>query len=252
MKESKKKIYEYSKELYNWELARKESLNNSISVPLAIITLQIGSYSALLTNIPLLSIKIINIIFYSILLISLIPLAFSIYYFFRHQIGFTYGYVSSPKELNDFYNSYVEYLATTRGTEKSKDELLIEKIDETVLTQMISHTERNMNNNEKKILYYKRLKLCNIVATIVIVLMIGFYAFSEKKDEPTKIEIVGSNIQGGQVMAGKPSDGGKNPKPAPQPVPPQAPMGRLVTEGLDPSNIVKPEIPKDKVVNKKK
>jgi hypothetical protein len=247
----KDELYEYAKEQYLWEHERKDELNSNVAIPLGIITLQIGSYATLFSKIPLVCYSFTSIGFYILLVIATGLLFLSIYYFAKYQIGFEYGYISTPEEIDKHSIEYRLYLKEI-GTENTKiDTKLLEEIKETIYVQYKIHTERNRNNNVNKTYYFRKLKICNIVTTILIVVMLGFYGFSDKKEDPTKVELIG-NTKLEVNMAKVPSGSGSDKKPTSQPVPPQRPMGSLITEGLDPSKLVIPEKPGNSIVQKNK
>ena len=236
----KERLYNYAYELYKWELDRKEVLNGNISVPLAIITLQIGSYATMFSKMPTICLSIVNILFYLSLLLSLVLLCFSIYYFAKHQIGHTYGYISSPKEIDKYYQDYSDYLRKKNESVNQIELESLNEIDNTIYVQLLKHTEINKTNNEKKIFYHKKLKIYNVITTVFIVITLAFYAFSEKLEHPINVNI--SNLQGGVIMTKdqKPEIPVAKPatpvaKPETQSVAPTRPEGKLITEGFDPS-----------------
>ena len=180
----KKKIYEFAKESYYWELNRKEQLNSFVSVGIAIISAQIGVIAYISNSFPNTDKKVVFIMFIVFFALSVLSAILSLYYLFRHQLKYTYAVLSTPKEINDYINSYAEY--NEKNEVCAEESEYCQEIDETILDQYMSHTNTNFQNNNRKSKYSYRLKLTLVFTTIFLISSFAFYIFTDKEDKIQK------------------------------------------------------------------
>ena len=149
------KVFEYAKERYNWEHSRKNELNNIISIPLGLLSFIFGCIAYFFSNLPENNSLPLFILFWICLLISCFGFGSCIFLFYFHQTGYTYIYTANPKDFHDFEQAYIKNF--NDANVPVNQDLINEKVDEILYTQYIESTNKNINNNEKKIKYYRFL-----------------------------------------------------------------------------------------------
>ncbi|WP_294427471.1 hypothetical protein [uncultured Treponema sp.] len=161
------KVFDYAKERYDWEHSRKNELNNIISIPLGLLSLIFGCIAYFFSNLPENNSLPLFILFWACLIISCFGFGFCIFLFYSHQTGYTYIYTANPKDFYDFEQTYIKNF--NDANVPVNQDLINEKVDEILYTQYIESTNKNINNNEQKIKYYRFL-IITIMVTIVFLL----------------------------------------------------------------------------------
>ena len=161
-------LYTYAKERYLWEHSRKSDLNSNVTIPLGILIAQITGSQYFFFNFPKKTCSGIFIIFIILLVLSIISLISSFILFCRHQIGYEYVYIFSPKEMiNYFQNNIAEY---TNYNDDVDYEYIYDELKETELSEYIEATEKNIENNKNKTKFYRHFLLSLIISTFLLVL----------------------------------------------------------------------------------
>lgn len=167
-------LYEYAKERYSWEHSRKNDLNSSVTVPLGIVTVQITGFSYFVLNFPKINSEILLFIsFIVFLILSALGLIFSIALFIKHQIGYTYANITSPKEMDDYRNETMETYKKENGN--IDYDSLYNTINNTMYFDYIKCTETNIDNNEKKTQHYRHLFISNTVSAIFLIIALFLF-----------------------------------------------------------------------------
>jgi ABC-type multidrug transport system fused ATPase/permease subunit len=187
MEETKKYLYSYAKDRYLWEHSRKNELNSSVTIPLGILTLQITSFSYFLLNFPREICGRIFIAFIVFLILSVISIILSVILFLRHQSGYKYAYILSPKDMENYRNSYIS--AYTDNNDNIDYDYIYNELKETELSEYIEATETNILNNETKIKFYRHFLLSLIISTALLVLTLLFSLLLDKNIELIRVFI---------------------------------------------------------------
>lgn len=145
------------KEMYYFELERKESINSRISVPIGVITILSGAvfyFLNIIDKVPNMKLKLsVKIIFwlFLIVVISTIVLTAMAYY------GYKYFYIPIPRDIEkdykiiqDYYDeNYTKYFKSK--TQETKDELINKKFDEYLCQRYMDATTSNTKLNTRKL-----------------------------------------------------------------------------------------------------
>lgn len=178
MEKSKKIIYEYAKSRYLWEHERKNQLNQSITIPLGILIVQVTGFSYFLTNFPNCSCNTLFIVFIIFCVLTFSSIVVSIYLFYKQQSGYNYAYITNPSEMLQFRNNYVA--SYEDGKQKVDYEYIIDQLAETELEHYIEASEKNIQNNEDKVKYYRHFLWFIIISTILLCLTFFFHLLLKK------------------------------------------------------------------------
>ncbi|MDR0473739.1 MAG: hypothetical protein LBH43_08750 [Treponema sp.] len=192
MEEIKEYINSYAKERYLWEHSRKNELNNSVTIPLGILIVQISSISYFFLNFPSETCSQLFIAFIVLLSLSIISIVYSVYLFMRHQSGYQYAYIISPKDMNNYYEKNIA--AYINNNENVDFNYVFNELKETELLGYIEATEKNITNNEIKIKYYRKFLLLIIISTTLLIFTLLFSLFLDKKIDLIRV-IIEQSIQ---------------------------------------------------------
>jgi len=185
MEKTKKHLYLYAKERYLWEHSLKNELNSSVTIPLGILLVQITSFSYFFLNFPKKTNGKIFIAFIIFLILSVISIILSIVFFVRHQSGYKYAYIFSPKEMANYRKDYIA--AYTNSDDDIDYDYIYDEIIEAELSVYIEATDKNILNNETKHKFYRRLLLSLIISTAFLVVTFISQSLLDKKLELIKI-----------------------------------------------------------------
>ena len=174
---SKESLFFYAKERYLWEHTRKNEINSSITIPLGILIFQITSFSYFLLNFPSKRLSVYFFVFIILLCLSIISLALSVIFFLKHQIGYKYGNIQSPKDIENYFKKYIA--AYIDINEQVDYHYIYNELKEMELSEYIEATERNISNNETKIKFYRHFIITVIISTVLLLLTLISSLFLE-------------------------------------------------------------------------
>jgi hypothetical protein len=187
MEKTKNFLYSYAKERYLWEHSRKIELNSSVTIPLGILTVQITSFSYFLLNFPKKTCNGIFIAFIIFFILSILTIILSIILFVKHQSGYKYAYILSPKDMENYRSKYIA--AYTDNNDIVDYKYIYNELKETELSEYLGATEQNILNNETKIKFYRHLLLSLIVSTALLVFTLFFSLLLDKNIELIRVFI---------------------------------------------------------------
>ena len=168
-----KNYIKFLKEIYYFELDRKDKLNSKLTIPISISIVLFGVLSYFLKNIP----PVFNDPIWSIFLIffffSAVFAIRSVYFIVRSFLRFTYKYLPSAGVLNsdyqDIYDYYHgEYFDSIETKEKL--ELIENHIDEIMRENFIECIDQNIQSNDLKNKYISK-SINSIIITMILILV---------------------------------------------------------------------------------
>jgi len=134
--------FEYYKENYYRELNIKSEINNSLSLPIGIISGIIAGMFYLFSNFDFRYAGLLNAIFILFLSLDFIFLIISIYYLIKAYSDFPKGYeyalLPDTNEIDLYETQLKTYYSDNKILDKSKDD-----VKEYILSQMIMNTGQN-------------------------------------------------------------------------------------------------------------
>ncbi|TRC94398.1 hypothetical protein [Mesorhizobium sp. WSM4305] len=157
------------KELYLFELERKDRLTGSISTPVSLIIAVVVAWTYILSLItdPINNIKISIFILFSF---SFMLVIFSVIFLINQNFGYKYGYLQTPEKLKRYRLDLEDYF------KKFGDQVAGKNSDSEFLTymveQFVSHTSRNGKNNDERSGYIYRSNL--FLALSLLPLGVGY------------------------------------------------------------------------------
>lgn len=187
--EEKSLVYKVVKERYFWEHERKNELNNSISIPVGIISVLIGCIAYFFNNEPQVSNLLLFVLYWIFIFLSIVCLFFCLFCFFFHQTGYTYCYISSPDKLYEYEKNYIENFQ--KNNVKVDYEIINSKVSEFLYKQYVDASTKNKENNERKVKFYRYL----IISLTMCIIFLGasFYCrinLESQEIPSTRIEVI--------------------------------------------------------------
>ncbi len=237
------KRVDFLKDWFYKEDERKNSLNDSLNIPIGILSGLIAIISYLFNEFkPLNENQLIKFFFYFLMILSLFFWLISVFKLLKSYNDFYngYSYLGFPKPsflkddneaLRKYYNDYKDDLDDSISLQSLEEDNL-----ETLLTRCL---ETNVYNNDRKSAYLHSSKIHILNCLITILFSSAFYTVNyigNKNDKIQKIEIINLNsLKMGQDEK----------RPSTPPPPPQQPP-RVIRESEQPRQSPPPHRPGEK------
>lgn len=187
--------FEFYKEMYFKENDRRMEVQNSMNIPIAVITATASVLFYLITTMNYGDGKSNNYIFILLIGISIMGLLISIYNLIRAFGEFFKGYeYSSIPYAQQLYDWNIELEKYYENIGNSSDDA-IKHFDKYITENLIKHTDHNMYVNDKKFAYIFKSKknlVFSIIFTLLSVVPFLFSKYTTVKENPqtTKIYLV--------------------------------------------------------------
>ncbi|MFT3824886.1 MAG: hypothetical protein QM731_13265 [Chitinophagaceae bacterium] len=188
--------FDYYKDVYFRELDKKDAINNSLSLPIGLITALIASVFYLLSNFDYKFSYPISGVFLLLVIIAVIQLAISIYHLIKSYNGFPdkYNYLLLPDNdvVEKYYADLKAYYATTGVDNSDKD------LEEYLVKEMAKNTGENQRNNLRKTKFSYNCEKFLIRSLIFIIISLPFfvydYSMKTDKKEATEVHITNPSV----------------------------------------------------------
>ncbi|OGS18805.1 MAG: hypothetical protein A3J83_05740 [Elusimicrobia bacterium RIFOXYA2_FULL_40_6] len=229
----KNNLLDYYKELYYYEIDRKNSLESSFFYRVTIITLLFSTIVFILNNLPICEQSNIYLVIFFWTALCICGIASLISLFFLIKSQYNYGYIQIPtsEEIENYRKKIVDY----NNNPNTKCKIDFQKDLEDLLSQEYSKsTHVNATNNDKKSKYMHKMSTGLIFAIIFLLISaIPFFILkSRKPDNIYKILIMKEEgIMPGNKEEQKPQSIPQTQKPQDLPQKPERPQGRIIKEG---------------------
>lgn len=184
--------FDFHKELYHIENERRSTVNESLSIPIAIGTGLLSFMFYLITTFDYSQAGCMKCLFIGLVILGALPLAFSVYSLVRAfsnlTSGFEYKGLPYPEDLIDHRKKLIEYY-TQYGKGQSEGE---EKFEQYLLGKLAEHTNHNTLVNDQKTRHVFNAKRAMVYALVVMgITCLPFgYNYFQKSDPINKVEVV--------------------------------------------------------------
>lgn len=223
-------IHGFCKEHYFFEADRRHQLTGSLSIPIGVLTVLIGTVLVMVQGMRM-PFNMMDKVQISILSLSAVFMLASIYFLIRSYFNYSYGYIATPEELKHYYDKLIAYYKAINAGVGSN---AAEELEEYITCEYAKYAHRNaLNNNQKS--YYLHKANGFLVGALITILLSGIPYLIHIVSAPTnvqKIEIVNFKPMGGDKMAEEKQEV----KPT-QIVKPSPPPGRVIKESEDPRKV---------------
>lgn len=184
--------FEFHKELYHIENERRNTVNESLSIPIAIGTGLLSFLFYLVTTFDYTQSGFSVCFFLVLSILGTIPLGFAVYSLIRAfsnlTSGFEYKGLPYPEDLLEHRKKLIEHY-TQYGNGAAEGE---EKYQEYLLGKFAEHTNHNTLVNDQKtrhVFNAKRAMVYALVAMGIACIPFG-YNYFHKTDPVSKVEVV--------------------------------------------------------------
>lgn len=222
-------VYELFKDAYEFEHQRKDTINSRLSLAYTALIVIIGAISYFINNIKFTCINKLEVLFFVLLAVLLIILAFAFYYLFRCLFFYKYRYVAKPDLIDKYLSQLRDY------NEKLSNPINIsEKMEGFLKSQYIDAASKNRANNNIKNGYFIRAIRSIFLALIVLAfLSIPYYALKIMESTNT-VYVNVTNLQEISKMLSdeqeKDYEDTSIPESEPEPIEPTPPPVEDITE----------------------
>jgi hypothetical protein len=190
---------EFFKEQYKAEIERKDTLTNSMAIPVGVLTV-LGGLLGFLSREFSYEPTNISRIFVAMLIVSALLFLASIVLLFCAYSGYTYSYLPTAKELKKYFDDFSAYLKQAKSPTES-DEALAQRakqqFEDMLERRYIDAVTDNSGNNDKKSGYIHWANTCLISALAAALLAVIPFTINSKvkHKEVQEVRIVNLPIQ---------------------------------------------------------
>ena len=211
---------ELFKDMYYFELDRKEKLNSKVNLPITITILICGAIVYFSKSINMFGIDLISILFWFFYAGLLISTIITVYYICKSFYDYPYEYIPTASDFENDINNLQEYYEDPYFDDIEKDkkqELLQNDINKLIADNYKKCIDKNIISNDLKTEYLLRSS-AGIIVTIIALILCSI-PFFLKLNEYSDIHLVEiENIKKGSITMCK-EEPKKSPPPKPKPTP---------------------------------
>jgi hypothetical protein len=169
--------FEFYKEFYFKELDVRNEINNSLSLPIGLISGLVAGVFYLLTNFDCKCSTWLTVLFGAAIIAALIFLVVSIYHLIKAYSDFPKGYdYNVLPDINDI-EDYRQQL-TLFYDDITSTEMVDKEMSDYILSEMISNTGGNQKNNKRKMKYRYNCEKYLITSFIMVCISLPFFCFN--------------------------------------------------------------------------
>jgi len=200
--------FEFYKELYHLENQRRETINNSLSIPLAILTGLVAGVYVLFTTFPFDQNLITTICFSILLICGIFSMGYSSFYLCKVIVkklnwrsarsSFEYKAIADPTSLLRWNES----LESTFAGDPDEERLILSEFQRQLREQFVECAHHNQKVNDDKVEEALISKLTAVYSLIFFFLSIIPYviAYLHKNDEIYRVQIENSKNEKEHVV----------------------------------------------------
>lgn len=220
--------YEYYRDLYDEEWARRDEIRQAVSFPSGVLTLLAGVlvFYSQTYGFPTGSAARV---FVAAMAVAGVAFMSSVYFLSRSLFGPKYKRIPWPSELRDFQEGLIAYYHGQAGGEAAARE----EWERFLVDRYVDATNRNASNNANAGEYLYKANRAVIVALVATAVAAGPVVLDARagRNMPQRIEITNLGVTG---MTKDNTQGGGQPASAPATPPPQP---QQQTKPVAPANV---------------
>ncbi|MGH7770675.1 MAG: hypothetical protein ACREQA_00385 [Candidatus Binatia bacterium] len=178
------------KEMYYFELKRKDTLNSSLGLPIGIVTILAGGALYYVQNLPSLSLDVWTSVFFITFILGSICLAMATLFLVLALWNREYSYLPTPSEIEAYRKALLHYYEQNPNVPPGPDEDFRRFLCE----QFCRHVEKNTQSNDSKS-GHLHVGLGWVIGAIVLfAVSIGpFYEIRLTEERVQKVKVVNIN-----------------------------------------------------------
>jgi len=138
--------YEFIKDRYDSELARKDKLSDSLGLPISVLIVLGGLAVTMLQGFSR-SNRILTMIFFAIIVIGAVAFVRCLWYFAKAYHGQTYSQLPKMNDMYKVLQQYGEYYEESGGDEQQAES----DFEDNLRFRMIEAVDQNLTSNNKRL-----------------------------------------------------------------------------------------------------
>lgn len=139
-------LLDFYKEMYYFELQRKDNLNSSLGLPIGIVILLAGGVLYYIQNLPVLFLDVWTVVFFATFILGGICLAVAIVFLVLALWNHEYSYLPTPSEIEAYRKALIQYYKQNPDMPAGMDE----DFHNFLYEQFCMHVEKNTGSNDSK------------------------------------------------------------------------------------------------------
>jgi hypothetical protein len=167
---SQHELFQILEKMYFFEMDRRDKLESRLSIPLALIAIELGFFSYLIQALPHFALHAIHLVFYTLLILALVLFSICVYYLFRLLLGQKYGYVCGPIDVYEYATSYNDFRKTRNAS--SKERTLPQELEDMLIEQYRDYGELNLKTNEQEIILSVKTEAISCTIAVGLVCLV--------------------------------------------------------------------------------
>ena len=229
-------LREFYQTHYFHETDRRDQINNSLTIPLGVISLVSGAFLVIAKEIdfPFNASEIIQLHFLGLTAITLILAAI---FMGRAYWGYGYAHMPRTEEIRQYFENLKNYYLSLNYSENNASEQANAEALEYVGSQYFANAEKNAENNDIKSANLFKANGFTMASVVFLVISATPYVINsiEEPSEVQKVEI--TNLK--ELSMTTPTSQQPKPQSQQQPAPPPKPTqppSRVIREHVEPTS----------------
>lgn len=176
--------FEFYKEQHLKEEDKKNEINNSLSLPLGVISGLVVALFYIITSFDYKISLIVNLIFLLLASIAIVFLLIATYHLIKAYTnfhnGYDYHYLPDTEELDKYYTDLDKYYNEHSSIENNSSR----EFKDYIISCFVKTTDKNQKNNKQKS-YHRYLSLKHLINSLLVIVLVLFpfgYNYYKKKD----------------------------------------------------------------------
>ncbi len=196
------------------EFERRDRLNASLSLPAGVVILLAGVVGYYLQNLPEGTLDLWARFFVGSVVVLSLFLLISVYFLVRAYFNHRYGYIASPKEIEEYIDALYEYY---HELEPDDLRVVVESDFRAFLAREYARCGAvNTNNNDRKSGFVHRANAFIVASLITLVVsLLPYFVTYYRQPRIQKIQIM--NEGGGDYQSGRSTKEPSTSEPGPEP-----------------------------------
>lgn len=195
MKYTSKKYTDFLKEMYYFEIDRKDKLNSKLTIPLSVTVLLFGIISYFLKNIFYISTDYTSVIFLFLFFIILVYAIRTVYFLIKSFFRYTYNYLPTASVIDNDIKNVIKYYKSDYFETYDNDKIIVminTRVEEIIIENYIECIDQNILSNDLKNEYIS--KSVNSIIIMMIVIFITSVPYFVKVSN-TNSQLFNTNVK---------------------------------------------------------
>lgn len=235
---TRKALFKLYEKLYFQEIEAREKINARLQLPLAIIIAQIGVVVYIFKTVKSFEFSFGYFCLIISLLVTIIALGFAVYYFVRSWFNYTYRFLPTARETDNYRKLLEEHYKDLTD----KDNYIQDALSDYLYNAYVESSSHNTLNNDRRSAFLHKTTsrlIISFVSSLLTMIFFYFGNFDAQKNSVQRvlvtapIEIRNGSTPEIQKQINKEAQMSSEKEKKGPPPPPPPPKLREVREGLE-------------------